>query len=367
MGAPNIYMNTGMGGQPSQGGYMSQPMPQAQPASQAPNLFNAQAISNLMGVESGILPGLISNAATAQLASTALNQGAAAVQSNVSKWFGWLSLDGLKPYFHVDNKYVKNKIKLVAFPYPRKEWTRQPNTSQEGELQLTEEQMRSMHWAQRDAILNAMRAYKQPWAPPVSDVIAPDLYLPVMAFITYVLLRGYSRGLSDEFHPELLSSFASSAFFAVMFEMCLIRFLLFLAGANSPPGLLDILAYSGYKFVGYCLAILLSWTLGSVVFYLSLFYFALSHGVFLIRLYHPHLLPPQTQQQGAEMQPLWQQSQPQPMQMQPSNPETLIQASRRKTFLLIVLGIQIVFAFLLVRGAIPDSGSLLGNLTGWWR
>lgn len=32
------------------------------------------------------------------------------------------------------------------------------------------------------------------WKPPCKDVNAPDLYIPTMAFITYILLMGLARG-----------------------------------------------------------------------------------------------------------------------------------------------------------------------------
>ena len=39
--------------------------------------------------------------------------------------------------------------------------------------------------------------------PPKEDVNAPDLYLPLMAFATYVLLFGYTLGARGTFTPEV--------------------------------------------------------------------------------------------------------------------------------------------------------------------
>lgn len=35
------------------------------------------------------------------------------------------------------------------------------------------------------------------WKPPTHDLNAPDLYIPSMAFVTYILLSGYVYGLQD--------------------------------------------------------------------------------------------------------------------------------------------------------------------------
>ncbi len=68
---------------------------------------------------------------------------------------------------------------------------------------------------------------------PTTDLAAPDLYLPMMAFVTYVLLRGYSSGLSGAFHPELLSTFASAAFVTLFLEVLITKSTLYLVGATS--------------------------------------------------------------------------------------------------------------------------------------
>ena len=39
---------------------------------------------------------------------------------------------------------------------------------------------------------------------PVNDANAPDLYIPSMAFITYVLSMGLNKGMLKEFHPDVL-------------------------------------------------------------------------------------------------------------------------------------------------------------------
>ena len=37
------------------------------------------------------------------------------------------------------------------------------------------------------------------YAPPTRDSNAPDLYIPLMGFLTYILIVGYSKGTSNQY------------------------------------------------------------------------------------------------------------------------------------------------------------------------
>jgi hypothetical protein len=41
---------------------------------------------------------------------------------------------------------------------------------------------------------------------PVVQVNAPDLYIPLMAFVTYVLVAGLAHGVAGEFKAEELGA-----------------------------------------------------------------------------------------------------------------------------------------------------------------
>lgn len=43
---------------------------------------------------------------------------------------------------------------------------------------------------------------------PSQDLNAPDLYIPLMAFITYILVMGFIMGITDTFTPEVLVRFS---------------------------------------------------------------------------------------------------------------------------------------------------------------
>ena len=54
---------------------------------------------------------------------------------------------------------------------------------------------------------------------PKYDTNAPDLYIPSMAYLTYVLLVGYVLGLRNAFSPDALAATASSALVWLVLEL----------------------------------------------------------------------------------------------------------------------------------------------------
>ena len=61
------------------------------------------------------------------------------------------------------------------------------------------------------------------YKPPREDINAPDLYIPVMAFVTYILLSAFLSGIQGHFSPEDFSVTASYAFAVVLFEIIAIK------------------------------------------------------------------------------------------------------------------------------------------------
>lgn len=140
-------------------------------------------------------------------------------QQKVGWLFSMLQLPKLKYYFTVSNKYVLRKLQLLIFPCFQKEWSRKRD-------------MTSDHDA---------------WQPPISDNNAPDLYIPIMAFVTYTLLIGYADGLQGKFTPEKLVTTASQCFLLIAFEILLVKLTFYIANYRS-PSFLDLAAYCGYKY-----------------------------------------------------------------------------------------------------------------------
>ncbi|XP_071917557.1 uncharacterized protein [Coffea arabica] len=78
-------------------------------------------------------------------------------------------------YLEVNDDYVKNKIKMILFPFLHKG-----------------------HWIRATEMVGGEILYK----PPYCDINAPDLYIPMMAFGTCMVLAGFFLGING--NPEAL-------------------------------------------------------------------------------------------------------------------------------------------------------------------
>lgn len=76
------------------------------------------------------------------------------------------------------------------------------------------------------------------------------MYIPVMAFVTYILLSTLLAGLRGAFHPEVMGLTATAAFAIVVIEILGLKFGTYILSISNESQLLDLVAYSGYKFVG---------------------------------------------------------------------------------------------------------------------
>ncbi|KAL8948725.1 MAG: hypothetical protein Q9222_005107 [Ikaeria aurantiellina] len=71
-----------------------------------------------------------------------------------------------------------------------------------------------------------------------------------MAIVTYILLSTLLAGLRGQFHPEVMGLTATTAFGVLAVEIGLIKLVTYLLSISNDSQLLDLVAYSGYKFVG---------------------------------------------------------------------------------------------------------------------
>ncbi|PPS04535.1 hypothetical protein GOBAR_AA16126 [Gossypium barbadense] len=157
-------------------------------------------------------------------------------------------------YFQVNDQYVRNKLKVVLLPF-----------------------LHRGHWTRITEPVGGRLSYK----PPIYDINAPDLYIPFMAFGTYVVLAGLSLGLQGKFSPEALNWLFVKGLFGWFLQVSLLKVTLLSLGSGEAP-LLDILAYAGYAFTGMCLAVL-----GRIIWRYS-YYFVmpwacLCMGIFLVK------------------------------------------------------------------------------------
>jgi hypothetical protein len=84
------------------------------------------------------------------------------------------------------------------------------------------------------------------------------MYIPTMALVTYILLSTLLTGLRGAFNPEILGYTATVAICVVLLEIAIIRIGAYLLAVNSSSQLLDLVAYSGYKFVHVIVSLVLS-------------------------------------------------------------------------------------------------------------
>ncbi|KAL6191455.1 hypothetical protein ACLB2K_037845 [Fragaria x ananassa] len=170
------------------------------------------------------------------------------VQSNISRYFS-----DPQYYFQVNDQYVRNKLKVVLFPF-----------------------LHRGHWTRITEPVGGRLSYK----PPIYDINAPDLYIPFMAFGTYVVLAGFSLGRHGKFSPEALNWLFIKGLLGWLVQVIILK-VTFLLGSGEAP-LLDLVAYAGYTFTGLCLAVLgrIMWNYS---YYFLMLWTCVCMGVFLVK------------------------------------------------------------------------------------
>mmetsp|Transcript_10466 Transcript_10466/g.22117 ORF Transcript_10466/g.22117 Transcript_10466/m.22117 type:complete len:348 (-) Transcript_10466:406-1449(-) len=262
----NMYAAAPNGSQPQQhAAFPSQNQHQQQPQYYNPHQQQQQQPS--MAAAAAALPFGLGETLNSQLGRTLFDTAAsrfAASQREFLADTGGVHADHFlripKSYFSVSTSYVARKLLLILFPLRNKTWSRR-RVDEGG-----------------------------PYMPPRDDLNAPDLYIPVMAFITYVLLVGFIGGVSGTFTPDIMASTASLGLLVLSVEVLLTRLGLYLVRARPVPWL-DLIAFRGYKFVGLTL-VLLSSAVSRALYWPVLLYLAAMMGLFLMRTYRKIVLVP---------------------------------------------------------------------------
>ncbi|CAI9098810.1 OLC1v1035519C1 [Oldenlandia corymbosa var. corymbosa] len=165
-------------------------------------------------------------------------------------------------YFQVNDEYVKNKVKMILFPFLHKG-----------------------HWIRAREVVGRDFTYK----PAIYDINAPDLYIPLMAFGTYVVLSGFFLGTQGKFSPEALGVQLSTAILCWLLQILLLGATLHTLGGGAGIGvggevpLLDLVAYGGYTFIAASLIMTARILLCDHLLWAAILWESLCMGVFLVK------------------------------------------------------------------------------------
>lgn len=164
----------------------------------------------------------------------------------INKWF---SFEHLRYYFDVSHDYVFKKLLLILFPFNNKNWQRssfgsEDYTSIAAHMGGTQQTFGRETENACSFLTNGYKSARE-------DVNAPDMYIPSMALVTYVILVGLIMGVQKHvYNPEQLWITGSTAIIFSGLEVFFIKLGCYLLNiGGSGPSMLDLIAFCGYKFV----------------------------------------------------------------------------------------------------------------------
>ncbi|XP_014219170.1 protein YIF1B [Copidosoma floridanum] len=193
------------------------------------------------------------------VANMAMQYGNVLANSGKEQIEKFLPITSLRYYFAVDTDYVVMKLILLFFPFTHKDWS--IKYEQDSPLQ------------------------------PRYEKNAPDMYIPTMAYLTYVVVVGFALGMQEKFTPETLGITASSALAWGIIELLIHITTLYVMNLDTSLRYLDLLAYCSYKYVGINTALLTSLVFAKLGYYSVLIYFSVSLGFFLLRSLKLRVIP----------------------------------------------------------------------------
>ncbi|EMS17377.1 protein YIF1A, putative [Entamoeba histolytica HM-3:IMSS] len=229
------------------------PPTQNQQESQADQFFNNIATNPLAS-------------AGLSVAQNYLNQGDQLLKSQLG---GIFSFDAWRYYFNVNTSFVLKKILMIIMPYPfLGTWERK--------YVIGEDQSK---------LYNV----------PQEDIYAPDLYIPLMGFISYVLAIGFYYGSKGTFTPETLSMTTTLCLILISLEVMILKFLEYML-FNYSSDFRIYLSYVSYVFV----PVLMCTFVGSLqipyLTYIALLFFGTSYAFFLYKTLFGSLASIQTEE-----------------------------------------------------------------------
>ncbi|KAL6653138.1 hypothetical protein ACP70R_012063 [Stipagrostis hirtigluma subsp. patula] len=152
------------------------------------------------------------------------------------------------------SEFMQSNLKVILFPF-----------------------LHRGHWTRISEPVGGRLSYK----PPIYDINAPDLYIPFMAFGSFIILAGFTLGFMGKFTPEAINLHFTRALIGWALQLVMLKGLLYSMGGGEVP-LLDLVAYGGYLFAGLSIAVVsrLVWPYS---YYVMMPWMSLCMGVFLVR------------------------------------------------------------------------------------
>jgi protein transport protein YIF1 len=139
---------------------------------------------------------------------------------NSSGWANQFFNSSLKTYFEIDNSFLLRKLKHLFLPFLSKNTIR--NDQNQGyDVEVPEE----------------------------VSIFKIDLYIPLMSFVTYILLTCMNMGLQEKFEPDFIFKNITNCSLLTFFETVILKIGLIVADDHN-IGFLDMMALAGYKYVG---------------------------------------------------------------------------------------------------------------------
>lgn len=164
-------------------------------------------------------------------------------------------LGSVKYYFIVNNSYVKSRLKILLMPFWHRNWRRLGSSDSDDGKPIE-------------------------YAPPSRDLNAPDLYLPLMGFLTYILIVGYSKGASNQFSPDVIGKDASYCLVMQLIEIGIMAACLYLL--SSSISFLDLVSFSGYKYIPLVINTIVYQLFGSIAYYIVMLYTGIAVSYFTL-------------------------------------------------------------------------------------
>lgn len=145
-------------------------------------------------------------------------------------------------------------------PFLHRNWQRVPNASSQGSTSAPSFQV------------------------PRVDLNSPDMYIPVMGLVTYILAWNFQQGMQGSFDPENLYQRLSTTLASVLLDLFILKMGLYLLVSSKSPttSITELACYVGYKFVPLTLALLLP-SKPYLVSLVGKVYLLIAFGVFLLR------------------------------------------------------------------------------------